>query len=76
MILFLFITFFICCFADNSCGDSCQWNYVSETSTLTISGSGTMTDFGAYSNTPWYNYITTVEIIDIGDDITHWFKCI
>ena len=57
--------------ADDSgtCGTSLTWSYVESTHTLTISGTGAMTDFG-YMETPWYGYRTDITNIVIGDGVT------
>ena len=56
-----------------ACGTSLTWSYVESTHTLTISGTGAMTDYSD-GETPWYayrNYITNIVIKDgvttIGD---------
>ena len=57
--------------ADDSgtCGTSLTWSYVESTHTLTISGTGAMTDFG-YMETPWYDYRTDITNIVIEDGVT------
>ena len=57
--------------ADDSgtCGTSLTWSYVESTHTLTISGTGAMTDFG-YMETPWYGYRTDITNIVIEDGVT------
>ena len=57
--------------ADDSgtCGTSLTYSYVESTHTLTISGTGAMTDFG-YMETPWYGYRTDITNIVIEDGVT------
>lgn len=55
-----------------SCGEGVMWEYSQETKTLTISGSGYMTDYvydnGTY-NRPWEAYIAEIECVIIGDGV-------
>ena len=57
--------------ADDSgtCGTSLTWSYVESTHTLTISGTGAMTDY-SYGETPWFDYIDYITNIVIGDGVT------
>ena len=52
--------------ANGTCGTNLTWTYVESTHTLTISGSGAMTDYNNYSSlAPWNTYkneMTTVVI--------------
>lgn len=51
----------------NSCGENLQWSYNEDTETLTISGSGDMTDFGINSNpAPWRVYPVENVVIEQG----------
>ncbi len=51
-----------------SCGDGVTWEYSQETKTLTISGSGYMTDYfyndGSY-NRPWEAFVDEIEDVDL-----------
>lgn len=78
-LLFLFTTILLPMItsADESgtCGDNLTWTYVESTKTLTISGSGDMTDFykdgrGPIIATPWYNFRKNISIIVIEDGVT------
>ena len=51
-----------------SCGDNARWNY-DDNGTLTITGSGAMSDYGA-NNFPWEDYKSYITTVSIGDDIT------
>ncbi|MBQ9339011.1 MAG: hypothetical protein IJS13_01615 [Paludibacteraceae bacterium] len=37
-----------------SCGDNLNWSYNETTKTLTITGSGAMTDYAAAADRPWH----------------------
>jgi len=58
--------------ADNSgfCGDNVTWTYTESTKTLTIQGSGAMENYSRSSRTPWYDFITNIQIIVIEDGVT------
>ena len=58
--------------ADSSgtCGDNLTWTLVESTGTLTICGSGAMTDYSSYISVPWYNDRNKVLLIVIDDGVT------
>ncbi|MDE6087294.1 MAG: leucine-rich repeat protein, partial [Oscillospiraceae bacterium] len=51
-----------------TCGENLTWNFDESTGTLTISGTGAMTDW-KYGESPWYNNKNIKEII-IKDSVT------
>ena len=51
------------------CGPSAYWSFDSSTGTLTISGSGAMSDY-EYGDYPWMDYRNSIQTIVIGDQIT------
>ncbi len=51
-----------------SCGDNCTWSLDSD-GTLTISGSGEMSNFG-WNNSPWYASRDSITSLKISDKIT------
>ena len=53
-----------------SCGDALTWTLDSDTGTLTISGSGEMTNWGLDDNPPWYDDRSTVRSVIVGDGVT------
>lgn len=57
-----------------SCGTSVNWAYDAETTTLTISGTGKMSDY-AYNTFPWYEYRSQITNVIINEGITHIAKC-
>ncbi len=52
-----------------SCGTNVTYTYVSSTGTLTIQGSGAMTDYNSY-NVPWYSYREDIKTVVIKDGVT------
>ncbi len=52
------------------CGVNAYWEYNAKTGKLTISGSGSITDFG-YGQAPWYGLRGQVTSVVISDHITH-----
>ena len=57
--------------ADDSglCGTNVTYTYVSSTGTLTIQGSGAMTDYSSYG-APWSSYRENIKIVVIKDGVT------
>ena len=47
------------------------WSYNSTNNTLTISGTGAMADYASYSDQPWYNNVSNIKNVIVGDGITH-----
>ena len=52
-----------------SCGNNAKW-YIANSDTLIISGSGSVTDFASYGNTPWYSYVNNISSVVVGSGIT------
>lgn len=56
------------------CGPSACWSFDSGTGTLTISGSGAMSDYvfewGESDPRPWSAYLSEIKTVVIGDSIT------
>ena len=52
-----------------SCGKDCTYSFSSATGTLTISGTGNMTDYG-YESPPWYGYADDIKTVTIENSIT------
>lgn len=53
-----------------SCGENLSWNYIESTHTLTISGSGGMTYYGA-SQIPWANLKPEIKTVEIKDGVKY-----
>ena len=51
------------------CGDNLTWTFTTADSTLTISGTGDMYDYG-YSDQPWYNFNQGIKNISLPDGMT------
>ena len=62
--------------ASGSCGKNATWSYNAATKTLSISGSGDMTDYhydpvmGEYNRPPWDTYREEIEHVIINEGIT------
>lgn len=60
--------------ASGTCGPSAWWSFDSSTGTLTISGSGAMSDYvfewGESDPRPWSAYLSEIKTVVIGDSIT------
>ncbi len=52
-----------------TCGDNLSWTFSSD-GTLTISGTGSMEDYGVNSHAPWYSYREIIETVNIAEGIT------
>jgi len=53
-----------------SCGTSAVWNYDAATKTLTISGSGPMTNYASAAETPWSSYMTQIETLIVAESVS------
>ena len=53
-----------------SCGDNATWTYDTETKTLTISGTGAMSDYNS-ANAPWWDLRDNIQSVIIESGITH-----
>lgn len=69
----LFILFFLPLIAsadrNGTYGENVKWTFVTDTHTLTISGTGEMKD-NHYTNYPWYAVSTSVQSLIIEDGVT------
>lgn len=59
-------------FAANSgsCGEDCTFSFNSTTGELTITGTGAMTDYAAYTDAPWIGLRNRIKTITISEGIT------
>ena len=55
--------------ASGSCGTAVTWSYVESTQTLTISGSGAMTDYNL-NNQPWKDLKSQITTVTIESGVT------
>ena len=56
--------------ASGSCGDNITYEYVSETNTVTLTGSGPMTDYTSATKSPFYSLRNELTTVVIGEGIT------
>ncbi|MCM1544949.1 MAG: leucine-rich repeat domain-containing protein, partial [Ruminococcus sp.] len=52
------------------CGENAEWDLDTSTGVLTIYGSGIMTNYSAYNETPWYSVNKYIKSVVIEDGIT------
>ncbi len=53
-----------------TCGANLSWTLDTESSTLTISGTGAMTNYTYSSKAPWYSYRESIKTVKIGSSVT------
>ena len=83
LLLFALMVLPLVASADKSgkCGENVTYNYVEATNTLTISGTGAMTDYYGYPNLiPWNSYRSSIKTTIIENGITSiggyaFYKC-
>lgn len=77
--LFLFIALLIpmVMFADKTgtCGENVNWTYVEASQTLTISGTGAMTDYKYMESTPWKKVKKNIQTVIIENGVTSIGNC-
>lgn len=54
-----------------SCGENTTWNYDETTKTLTVSGTGEMSDFDKYYFVPWESYRKEIEVVLVQPGLTY-----
>lgn len=54
-----------------SCGENLTWVFDDVSKTLTITGTGLMTNYSSASSVPWYTYMSTIEAVVISDGVTN-----
>ena len=72
-ILFFFLAFLpIAASADDSgsCGENVTYTFVEATGTLTISGTGAMTDYTNSSSRPWFSYRNAIKTVVVTNGVT------
>ena len=72
LLLFISMLLPMVAMADDSgsCGTNVTYTYVSSTNTLTIQGSGAMTDYSYNSDVPWHSYRADIKTVVIKDGVT------
>ena len=55
--------------AEGTCGEELKWT-LSESGVLHVSGIGAMTDYATASESPWYDYRTSITKVVLGDGVT------
>ncbi len=70
-LLFLLALLPMLAMADDSgsCGENVTWTYIEADHTLTIKGSGAMSDYD-WGTTPWYDYREQITTVMIDDGVT------
>lgn len=53
-----------------TCGDALTWKYDRESTVLTISGTGDMTDYSEEDMPPWWSWAPEITELDIADGVT------
>ncbi|MBR0136642.1 MAG: leucine-rich repeat protein, partial [Clostridia bacterium] len=53
-----------------TCGENITYEYVSETKTVTLTGTGAMTDYASAAKSPFYNFRNELTTVVIGEGIT------
>ena len=56
---------------NGSCGDNLTWKFTSSDGTLTISGTGDMTDYKSAFDVPWYSRREEIKKVVIADGVTN-----
>ena len=54
-----------------SCGTNVTYHYNTNTSVMTISGTGAMDDYSSRNNQPWYSYYSYITQVVVEDGVTH-----
>ena len=55
---------------NGTCGDNLTWSLNTKDSTLTIEGSGAMTNWSDFSSVPWSEYKSYIKTVSIPDGLT------
>ncbi len=57
--------------ASGSCGTNVTYTFVSSTGTLTIQGSGAMTNYNSSSDIPWKSYKNNIQTFIVENGVTN-----
>ena len=55
--------------SSGTCGDALSWSMLSD-GTLSITGTGAMTDFVSSVDVPWYDHIADISAVSVGSGVT------
>ena len=61
--------------ASGTCGDDLTWEFNDRNGELTISGTGSMYDYNDSIKTPWFDHLSQIKQIKVGDGVTHIGNC-
>ena len=77
LLLILTLFSFSAIHADDNglCGDNLTWKFTSSDGTLTISGTGDMTNYSSREPAPWYSRCSEIEKVVIKDGVTSIGDC-
>ena len=56
---------------NDACGENLTWSFDETTGTLTIAGTGAMTDYSATAMAPWYDRCSGIRKVEFTGGITH-----
>ena len=60
--------------ASGTCGEDVRWA-LHVNGTMTVSGTGAMTDYSSYTSTPWYSYRSSIKKVVIENGVTTVGEC-
>lgn len=73
ILMVLAMMLFSCAFAgetpENSCGENTTWE-IQDGHVLVISGTGPMADYASNANTPWYDHLLDITVIEVNEGVT------
>ena len=56
--------------SSGKCGDNIFWSYNTSSFTLTINGTGNMTEYNRIADVPWKSYIRSIQAVVFDGNIT------
>ena len=62
-------------YPSGTCGDNLTWTFVESTGTLTITGTGAMTDYATYTSKPWHAWRKNITSVVLPDGLTSIGNC-
>ena len=61
--------------ASGTCGTNVRWSFTQSSGVLKITGSGTMQDYGSYSDVPWNEHVYIIRSVQIENGVTSIGNC-